>query len=105
MSADPLYHARAAGSAPRDATDSAPTDPLNHNRHRFEQQHRGRRVRRTVDLAPATHRALDIWQRQAADRIGCARVTGQEVLSALVDELLSDPRLSARITRSVEGRR
>jgi hypothetical protein len=44
-----------------------------------------------VDRTPATHRALDIWQREAADRLGFARVTGQEVLCALIEHLLSDP--------------
>ncbi|MDT5201602.1 MAG: hypothetical protein QOH34_3124 [Mycobacterium sp.] len=49
------------------------------------------RTRRTVDRTPATHRALGIWQREAADRLGFARVTGQEVLCALIEHLLSDP--------------
>jgi hypothetical protein len=65
----------------------------------------GQRTRRTVDLSLATHRALDIWQRQAADYLGVARVTGQEVLTALIDQLLTDPKLSAQITRSVQTRR
>ena len=66
---------------------------------------RGARTRRTVDLSPGQHRALDIWQREAADRLGVARVTGQDVLSALVDQLLNDPRLSAQITRTLQARR
>jgi hypothetical protein len=66
---------------------------------------RSPRTRRTVDLSPAQHRALDIWQRGAADRLGVARVTGQEVLSTLVDELLNDPKLSAQITRALQARR
>ena len=53
----------------------------------------------------ATHRALDIWQREAADRIGVARVTGQEVLTALIDQLLIDPKLSAEIIRAIQDRR
>ncbi|MDD4867367.1 MAG: ATPase [Mycobacterium sp.] len=65
----------------------------------------GRRVRRTVDLPAATHRALDIWQREAADRLGVARVTGQEVLTALVDQLLADPKLAAQIIRNIHDRR
>ena len=70
-----------------------------------EPSSRGQRTRRTVDLSPATHRALDIWQREAADRLGFARVTGQEVISALIDLLLRDAKLSAEITRSIrEGR-
>jgi hypothetical protein len=66
---------------------------------------RTQRTRRTVDLPAATHRALDIWQREAADRLGVARVTGQEVLSALVDQLLADPKLAAHITRAIQERR
>lgn len=70
-----------------------------------DKQTPAQRTRRTVDLSPATHRALDIWQREAADRLGFARVTGQEVLSALVDQLLTDPKLTAQITRSIHDRR
>jgi hypothetical protein len=66
---------------------------------------RGQRIRRTVDLSPATHRALDIWQREAADRLGYARVTGQEVISALIELLLKDAKLSAEVTRSIRERR
>ncbi len=51
------------------------------------------------------HRSLDIWQREAADRLGLARVTGQEVLTALIDQLLADPKLAAQITRSIQARR
>lgn len=68
-------------------------------------QGRVRRTRRTVDLTPAQHRALDIWQREAADRLGVARVTGQEVLSALIDQLLTNRELSAQITRAIRARR
>ena len=66
---------------------------------------RDRRTRRTVDLPLATHRALDIWQREAADRLGVARVTGQEVITALIDQLLADPKLSAAITRTIQARK
>lgn len=59
---------------------------------------RQKNVRRTVDLSPTAHRGLDSWQRTAADKLGLARVTGQEVFVALVDELLSDSALSDRIT-------
>jgi hypothetical protein len=70
-----------------------------------DQSGRDRRTRRTVDLPASTHRALDIWQREAADRLGVARVTGQEVLTALIDQLLVDPKLAAQITRAIESRR
>ncbi|ORJ59928.1 hypothetical protein [Mycobacterium simiae] len=63
------------------------------------------RTRRTVDLPATTHRALDIWQREAADRLGVARVTGQEVLTALIDQLLADPKLSDQIIRAIQERR
>ncbi|ORV64599.1 hypothetical protein [Mycobacterium fragae] len=78
---------------------AAPTEPVSIGRTRSG------RTRRTVDLSPAQHRALDIWQRDAADRLGLARVTGQEVLSALVDQLLADPKLSAQITHTIRTRR
>ncbi len=70
-----------------------------------DQSGRGQRTRRTVDLPASTHRALDIWQREAADRLGVARVTGQEVLIALIDQLLVDSKLTAQITRAIESRR
>jgi|SRR6478735_8391099 hypothetical protein len=66
---------------------------------------RDKDVRRTVDLSPAQHRRLDVWQREAADNLGYARVTGQEVLSALVDLLLDDPDISARVTGMLPNRR
>ena len=74
-------------------------------RQKLDQPSRGQRTRRTVDLSPATHRALDIWQREAADRLGLARVTGQEVLVALIDQLLTDPRLSAQVIHNIGAQR
>ena len=70
-----------------------------------DQSARNQRTRRTVDLPAATHRALDIWQREAADRLGVARVTGQEVLIALIDQLLIDPKLAAQIVHAIQDRR
>jgi hypothetical protein len=84
---------------------AAPTERLTNVRQKLEQPSRGQRTRRTVDLSPATHRALDIWQRDAADRLGFARVTGQEVICALIEQLLSDPKLSAEVTRRIRDRR
>ena len=94
--------------------DAVPTVRLSHLRQSPQQMagqardqaaRSGQRTRRTVDLPVATHRALDIWQRDAADRLGVARVTGQEVLAALVDQLLADPKLAAQITRAIQARR
>jgi hypothetical protein len=95
---------------PRRADAAAPTERLTNIRQKLgeparEKPSRGQRTRRTVDLTPATHRALDIWQRDAADRLGLARVTGQEVISALIELLLSDAKLSAEVTRSIRERR
>jgi hypothetical protein len=95
---------------PPRADAGAPTERLtsvrqNLERQKLDQPSRGQRTRRTVDLSPATHRALDIWQREAADRLGFARVTGQEVISALIELLLVDPKLSAEVTRSIRDRR
>jgi hypothetical protein len=94
------FRAHAAAATPRTpSVAAAPTEPVAIGRTRNP------RTRRTVDLSPGQHRALDIWQREAADRLGLARVTGQEVLAALVDQLLSDPRLSAQITHTLQVRR
>lgn len=93
---------RADGSAQTERFSSVPNT---NGRQKPEQPSRGQRTRRTVDLSPATHRALDIWQREAADRLGYARVTGQEVISALIELLLRDAKLSAEVTRSIRERR
>jgi hypothetical protein len=90
---------RAHGAPFTPAVAAAPTEPVAIGGTRSS------KTRRTVDLSPAQHRALDIWQRDTADRLGVARVTGQEVLSALVDQLVSDPKLSAQITRAIRARR
>lgn len=66
---------------------------------------RQKNVRRTVDLSPAAHRALDGWQSGVAERLGLARVTGQEVLSALVERLLSDDELAEQITQAIAANR
>ena len=100
-SAGPLRPARP--SAHSDEADR--TERLSSIRLRPDQPARGQRTRRTVDLTPATHRALDIWQRDAADRLGVARVTGQEVLTALIDRLLADPNLGAQVVRAISDRR
>ena len=90
---------------PPGAGQTGPTQRITGFRQAPPSPTRDRRTRRTVDLPLATHRGLDIWQREAADRIGVARVTGQEVLTALIDQLLIDPKLSAEITRAIQARR
>jgi hypothetical protein len=66
---------------------------------------RQKTVRRTVDLSPTAHRGLDGWQRATADHLGLARVTGQDVLAALVDHLLADSKLSDQIVQTIAERR
>jgi hypothetical protein len=89
--------------APRTVTQ--PVEPRSPERSEGDRPARIQRTRRTVDLPAATHRALDIWQREAADRLGVARVTGQEVLTALIDQLLADPKLAAQIVHAIQDRR
>jgi hypothetical protein len=102
--AGPKRFAQYTGSQPL-ANQTGPTQRLTPLGQPAAQPARDRRTRRTVDLPLATHRALDIWQREAADRLGVARVTGQEVLTALIDQLLADPKLSAQITRAIQARK
>ncbi len=94
--------ARANATAPTERLTSV---RLKRDHQKPEPASRSQRVRRTVDLSPATHRALDIWQRDAADRLGYVRVTGQEVISALIELLLKDAKLSAEVTRTIRERR
>jgi hypothetical protein len=62
---------------------------------------RTRRVRRTVDLSPNAHAGLTRWCANTADDLGLARVTGQDVLEALVTRLLEDQRVSAEIRADI----
>jgi hypothetical protein len=101
----PSFRAKPPARADSSATTERFSSVGNNDRHKREQPSRGQRIRRTVDLSPTTHRALDIWQRDAADRLGYARVTGQEVISALIELLLRDPKLSAEVTRAIRERR
>jgi hypothetical protein len=57
----------------------------------------GKPVRRSVDLSPAYHAKLTQWCVETADVIGTARVTGQDVIRALVARLLMDESLARRI--------
>ncbi|MGH3766001.1 MAG: hypothetical protein ACRDS0_03270 [Pseudonocardiaceae bacterium] len=54
-------------------------------------------VRRSVDLSPAYHAELTQWCAETAAIIGTARVTGQDVIRALVARLLMDESLARRI--------
>jgi hypothetical protein len=63
---------------------------------------RTRRVRRTVDLSPVDHRRLSQWCEDAAEELGLARVTSQDVFVALVTELFADESLSVAIRSRVK---
>src|SRR5580692_6366728 len=105
-SSSPSFRGRPPGRADASAqTERLQSVHHGNDRKKTPQPTRAQRTRRTVDLSPATHRALDIWQRDAADRLGFARVTGQEVISALIELLLKDAKLSAEVTRSIRERR
>ena len=58
---------------------------------------RTRPVRRSVDLSPTYHAQLTQWCVEAAQIIGTPRVTGQDVIRALVARLLMDESLARRI--------
>lgn len=58
-------------------------------------------VRRTVDLSPNDHARLNTWQGQAAQQLGRARVSGQDVLEALVKRLLTDESLARQIRQEI----
>ena len=54
-------------------------------------------VRRSVDLSPTYHTELTQWCAETASLIGTARVTGQDVIRALVARLLMDETLARKI--------
>lgn len=54
-------------------------------------------VRRSVDLSPTQHARLTEWCAATASEIGASRVTGRDVFVALVDRLLSDPKLAIAV--------
>jgi hypothetical protein len=60
-------------------------------------QVRARPVRKTVDLPPQRYAALTEWGAETAGALGVARVTGQDILNALVARLLADKDLARDI--------
>jgi len=60
-------------------------------------------VRRTVDLPPHQHAQLSTWCAETAQELGRSRVTGQEVLRALVARLLTDETLARKIRQDLAG--
>lgn len=70
---------------------AAPTDSFAIGRTRSP------KTRRTVDLSPGQHRALDIWQREAADRFGLARVSANTCSNSVYNKEFH-PRRALRAT-------
>lgn len=66
---------------------------------------RNRPVRRTVDLSPVDHDRLTDWQRETARQLGRTRITGEDVLRALVARLLTDDTLAQKIRADLHAQR
>jgi hypothetical protein len=103
--AERLRQKPSASSVASAEGDALPVEPAAPPAIRSQPVVRQKTVRRTVDLSPTAHRGLDGWQRAAADHLGLARVTGQDVLAALVDRLLADSELSDQIVQNIAERR
>ncbi|MGW4719726.1 hypothetical protein [Nocardia sp. NPDC004260] len=58
-------------------------------------------VRRTVDLPPELYRRLVEWQNNTAAALGKSRVTSQDVMVALVYELLSDAEVADSVMEHI----
>jgi hypothetical protein len=58
-------------------------------------------VRRTVDLSPQQHKDLSRWCDETAEALEVTRVTGQDVLVALVARLLVDDVLADQIHTAI----
>lgn len=75
-------------------------DPLAVAR-RPAQRPRSEFVRRSLDLSPAHHDALTMWCAETAPEVGRARLTGSDVLRALVKRLLTDEAFAGSIRRQL----
>ena len=77
---------------------SAPTRGAQPAKHlHWADSGRTKPVRRSVDLSPTYHIKLTQWCAETADVIGTARVTGQDVIRALVARLLMGESLARKI--------
>jgi hypothetical protein len=62
---------------------------------------RSKPYRRSVDLPPARHFALDAWTAEASQQLG-QHITGRAVMNVLVERLLTDATLAGEIMRDPE---
>lgn len=61
-------------------------------------------IRRTVDLSPARHRALNERQEELATQLGVADVPGQYMLEELVALYLTDETTTRKLNKRVSER-
>ncbi|NAS27510.1 hypothetical protein GT755_38315 [Herbidospora sp. NEAU-GS84] len=54
-------------------------------------------MRVTVDLPPTQHRELKAWAAAAAEELGRARVTNQDIMKALLARMFADSTLADQI--------
>lgn len=59
-------------------------------------------IGKTVNLDAALNRQIRDWQSQSADRLGVARVTFQDVVDALLRELVDNETLAARVQERLD---
>ena len=84
--------AREAGRRPQNRSNELAPQHLH-----WAESGRTKPVRRSVDLSPTYHAELTQWCAETANIIGTARVTGQDVIRALVARLLMDESLARGI--------
>ena len=94
-------HARAAqealASRIRHTQEAPPEQRAEERTQARVQTERSRPVRRSLDLSPTHHARLAAWCTETAVELGAARITGQDVLRALVARLLTDETLARKI--------
>lgn len=89
--------AKAARLAEKKQGAAAPAAPARVERTERAPAVQSKPVRMTVDLPPAQDRNFKRWAAEAADTLGRSRVTKQEVVTALIARLLTDPALAEQI--------
>lgn len=62
-------------------------------------------IGKTVKLVPALNASVTEWQNKAATELGLARVTFQQFVEAVCQEVLIDEELSSRIVNRIDRSR